>query len=51
MLEASFGSGLFALDTEMEITIRRSFFEVQVSQEGGRGLEETSQGRFSRQNR
>ena len=46
-LGACLGLGPFALDT----VIRGSFWSSTFLREGGRGLEETSQGHFSGQNR
>ena len=51
ILGARFGLGPFALDTAIETTIRGSFWNLTFLEEGGRGLGETSQGRFSGQNR
>ena len=41
----------FALDTAIETTIKRIILELEVSEGGGRGSGETSQGRFFKQNR
>ena len=53
ILGACSGPGPFALDTAMETTIRESFWNLTFLKEGrrGRGLGETSEGRFSGQNR
>ena len=42
---------LICLDMVIDTTIRGSFWNLMFLQEGGKGLGETSQGRFSRQNR
>ena len=51
ILGACFGLGPFTLDTAIDTTIRGSFRNLTFIEEGGRCLGETSQRRFSGQNR
>ena len=52
ILRVCFGLGPFTLDTaDRDHDQRGSFRNLTFLEEGGRGLGETSQGRFSRQNR